>query len=464
MVGASGDLAKKKTYPSLFELWQAKLLPANTRIMGFARTKKTHDELRAHLRPALAHAALAADADGNSKESEVEDFLSACFYHHGTSYGDWQAMLQALQAAKGSLHNLLVYLAIPPNVFGTSTAALKQVLAKIDPAIGGFLRIVLEKPFGHDTESCKELLQTLKDQEWNENALYRIDHYLGKEMVQNILTLREHNPWVHTLLNRDMIQSVHLILKEPFGTDGRGGYYDGVGVTRDILQNHLLQVLTLVAMDMPEKIDSHSVRDAKVRVLHHMPPIQLQDCLFGQYIGYKDDPTIENPDTVTPTYACIRTFVNTDTWRDVPFVLEAGKALDGRVCEVRFHLRGSKKNCFVLRLQPIPAVFLTANIKTPGFSKEPVSTHIGVDYGQAEKPGAYTRLLLDVLRGEQASFVRDDELLAAWEIFTPVLHQAEREHHQPEPYEEGTDGPPSREAFLRSMGVTQAWLPPPSAL
>jgi glucose-6-phosphate 1-dehydrogenase len=202
----------------------------------------------------------------------------------------------------------------------------------------------------------------------------------------------------------------------------------------------------------------------KASELKSMPPIVLEDCLFGQYVGYKDDPTIDNRDTITPTYACMRSWVNTENWKGVPFILEAGKALDGRVCEVRFHLRGSKSNYFVLRLQPIPAVFLTTNLKTPGFSNEPVSTHVGVDYGQAEKPGAYTRLLLDVLRGNQASFVRDDELLSAWNIFTPVLQQSERENRPPVSYDEDSDGPSQREEFLKAMGVTEAWLPLPSAL
>jgi glucose-6-phosphate 1-dehydrogenase len=457
VIGASGDLAKKKTYPSLFELWKSKLLPPNTRIAGFARTKKSHAELREHLKPALV-----GISDGD--EVAVNEFLSLCYYNSGSSYGDRGALLNVLQESHGSLHNLLVYLAIPPNVFGTSTEALKGVLEILNPQVTGFVRIVLEKPFGSDTDSCNELLQTLKDQNWEERSLFRIDHYLGKEMVQNILTLREHNPWVHTLLNRDMVQSVHLIFKEDIGTEGRGGYFDEYGIVRDVLQNHLLQVLSLLAMDMPEKLDGESIRDAKVDVLKSMLPIVLEDCLFGQYVGYKDDPTIENRDTITPTYACMRSWVNTENWKGVPFILEAGKALDGRVCEARFHLRGSKSNYFVLRLQPIPAFFLTANLKTPGFSNEPVSTHVGVDYGQAEKPGAYTRLLLDVLRGNQASFVRDDELLAAWNIFTPVLQQAERENRPPVSYDEDSDGPSQREEFLKAMGVTEAWLPLPSAL
>ena len=469
MIGASGDLAKKKTYPALYELYKAHLLPTETQILGFARSKKTHDELREHLKGPLCK------AHPDNEEADIDDFLQLCTYTAGASYGDHAVLQQMLQQeqTKGSLYNFLAYLAIPPYVFGEATLALKKVLEEkptSEVQVPGFTRVVLEKPFGHDTDSCNSLLQTLKDQKWEERSLYRIDHYLGKEMVQNILTLRQHNPWLAqpAIWSRQMVQSVHLIFKEPFGTDGRGGYFDPYGIVRDILQNHLLQVLTLVAMDMPsgDKMNNNNaIRDAKVKVLKNIAPFVLQDCLFGQYDGYKEDPTIENRNTITPTYACMKCTVDTDTWRGVPFVLEAGKALDERLCEVRFHFRGGDcKNAMVLRLQPTPAIFFTANLKTPGFSKTPVSTHIGVDYGQAEKPGAYTRLLLDVLRGQQASFVRDDELLDAWKIFTPILNQMERDQVVPDSYVEGSEGPEGRNAFLRAVGIEHAWLPPPAAL
>jgi glucose-6-phosphate 1-dehydrogenase len=458
-VGASGDLAKKKTYPSLLELSTAKLLPKNTAIWGFARTKKSHAELREHLRPTL----IKSDDSYNTNDDPkaVDTFLEKCFYRAGNSYGDWEAILSILQNA-ASFQNLLVYLSIPPHQFAVATLAVKTALKHVK--VNGFLRVVLEKPFGHDTDSCNELLQTLRDQEWKESDLYRIDHYLGKEMVQNILTLREHNPWLSAIWNKDVVSSVHLIFKEPFGTEGRGGYFDEYGIIRDILQNHLMQVLTLVAMDLPEKMSGNNIRDAKVDVLRSMPPIVLQDALVGQYDGYKDDTTIENKDTVCPTYACLRTWVNTETWQGVPFFLEAGKALDERVCEVHLNLKGSKENSLVLRLQPTPAIYFTANMKTPGFSKTPVSTRLGVDYGEAEKPGAYTRLILDVLRGQQASFVRDDELVEAWRVFTPLLAQLERGQYPPEAYQYGSVGPERRKDFLCIMGGSQTCLPLSSAL
>jgi glucose-6-phosphate 1-dehydrogenase len=494
VVGASGDLAKKKTYPALLELWKAHLLPAKVSIWGFARTVKTHEELRQHLRPHLLASSLQKQknnmqsdsndgivaADDGRQEALVDDFLSICFYRAGKSYGDTDVVDSIFRDPTNTpIHNLLVYLAVPPHVFSETTAAIRYSMQQMtDTPITGFTRIVLEKPFGNDTASCQVLLDALHQQKWSESNLFRIDHYLGKEMVQNILSMRQNNPWLRALWCKEVVQSVHILFKEPFGTDGRGGYFDPYGMIRDVLQNHLLQILSLVAMEMPitdetggasSKSKSEDIRNAKVDVLKNIPAIQLQDCLLGQYDGYKNDPSIENRETVTPTYAAVKLDVNTPTWEGVPFVLEAGKALDERLCEIRLHFKGSTEsqpNALVMRLQPNPALYFCANLKKPGFSETPVSTHLGVDYaGAANKiPDAYTRLLLDVLRGHQASFVRDDELLAAWKIFTPVLHQTERECVQPLPYQMGTSGPESRAKYLETVGVTQAWLPPASAL
>lgn len=460
VVGASGDLAKKKTYPALFALWTANLLPQDVIIWGFARSAKTNQDFRHHLKPHL-------EKQKNNNKF-VDDFLELCHYRKGSSYGDWEVVRSIFE--DNTCQNILIYLAIPPHVFGDSTGAVMKARQELMMESGsGFFRVVLEKPFGHDTESCNQLLQTLSEQKWPEEELYRIDHYLGKEMVQNILTLRQHNQWLESLWNKHVIQAVHLIWKEDIGTEGRGGYFDPYGIIRDILQNHLLQVLTLVAMEQPNEWTSDEIRNAKVDVLKAMPRIELHDCLLGQYNGYKDDPTIENRDTVSPTYACIRTKVNSPRWEGVPFIMEAGKALNERVCEVRLHFRGhsnSQPNALVIRLQPTPKVFFTVNLKTPGFSSTPTSTHLGVDYDSQIRhiPDAYTRLLLDVLRAQQENFVRDDELIQAWRVFTPLLHETERNKVEPLPYERGTTGPEVRLEFLNRMGVTQPWLPVASAL
>lgn len=377
VIGASGDLAKKKTYPSLLALYEQNLLPQDTLIWGYARSEKSHEELREQIKPYLIK---------NVEESVVDSFLSRCYYKRGKSYGDeqaWKELSTHVQEHEASSatrqHNRLFYMAIPPNVFGETGLAIKKT--SMQDEAKGWSRLVIEKPFGHDLESCQELLSTLSSQ-FDEHHLYRIDHYLGKEIVQNLLMFRFGNSLFEWIWNRNAIQKVTISFKEPFGTEGRGGYFDNYGIIRDILQNHLLQVLTLVAMEPPpvaEGVDAKDhIRDAKNNVLQSMSVIDLDDCLLGQYKGYSDDETISNKDTNCPTYAAIKCFVNTPRWANVPFVLEAGKALNERLCEVRIEFRDAPasefmfpnrelpRNELVMRLQPDPSISFTSNIKKPG--------------------------------------------------------------------------------------------------
>lgn len=243
VVGASGDLAKKKTYPSLLSLFSGNLLPSNVVIYGYARSKISNAQLRAKLRPYL---------DGKAKSDAVEDFLSRCYYQAGSSYGDlksWSALNDQithyedqLKVTKGiDKSNRLFYFAIPPNVFAETGAAIKS--ACMSP--NGFSRMIVEKPFGKDLESCKDILHRL-GQYFDEQSLYRIDHYLGKELVQNLMVCRFSNLWMEQMFNRNFVQCIMLTFKEPFGTEGRGGYFDQYGIIRDIIQNHLLQVMCLL--------------------------------------------------------------------------------------------------------------------------------------------------------------------------------------------------------------------------
>ena len=243
IVGASGDLAKKKTYPSLLSLFNGYLLPSNVVIYGYARSKITNEQLREKLRPYL---------DGKAKSDVIEDFLSRCYYQAGDSYGDlasWSALNnsimtyeQDLKIAKGiDKSNRLFYFAIPPNVFAETGKAIKSECMSLN----GFSRMIVEKPFGRDLESCKDILHRL-GQYFDEQSLYRIDHYLGKELVQNLMVMRFSNLWMENMFNRNFVQCIMLTFKEPFGTEGRGGYFDQYGIIRDIIQNHLLQVMCLL--------------------------------------------------------------------------------------------------------------------------------------------------------------------------------------------------------------------------
>mmetsp|Transcript_53017 Transcript_53017/g.128630 ORF Transcript_53017/g.128630 Transcript_53017/m.128630 type:complete len:609 (+) Transcript_53017:451-2277(+) len=497
VVGASGDLAKKKTYPSLLHLFSEQLLPKHCVIWGYARSKKTNEEFRNHLKPYLMKTfQKTIDGDGLERETTVDDFLKMCFYHSGSSYGDegaYESLIGQIETFENDsssqirnsadadvdgTSNRLFYLAVPPTVFAESGAVIRRVgMTKVatvsddrdldNNSSNGWTRVVIEKPFGHDLDSCNDLLGKLSSQ-FDERHLYRIDHYTAKEVVQNLMIFRFGNPLWEPIWNSKYIQSVTISFKEPFGTEGRGGYFDSFGIIRDILQNHLLQVLTLFAMEPPSGDDEHSIRDAKVDVLKNMEVLSLDDALLGQYDGYSDDPTIHDKETNCPTYASLRCSVNTPRWKGVPMILEAGKALNEKLCEIRVRFRNSENlssvrrsakrlgpSELVMRIQPKPALEIHTNIKSPGLSTQPTMSVMKMNYEDdipnMSNPDAYTRLLLDVLRGNQGSFVRDDELRRSWEIFTPLLHAIENSRIRPEPYDYGSDGPPQRKMWMEVM-------------
>jgi len=467
VVGASGDLAKKKTYPSLLYLFNDDLLPEDTIICGYARSQMSHEDLRNKLRPFLEK----TKCDGDV----ISKFLSMCYYSKGASYGDADAFKRIndhvssheAKFPKKLEHNRLFYFAIPPNVFAETGVAIKKTCM----ASKGWTRLIVEKPFGRDLKSCEDMLASLSN-EFDESQMFRIDHYLGKEMVQNLLILRFGNLWFERMWNRDNIQCVILTFKEPFGTDGRGGYFDNYGIIRDIIQNHLLQVMTLLAMEAPTRATGpeagENIRNAKVQVLNAISPVTLDECVLGQYEGYTDDETIKNKNTNTPTFAVARVFVNTPRWAGVPFIFKAGKALNERKAEMRIQFKDAPaatflfddncpRNELVIRMQPHEAIYMKTNVKAPGFSGKPVQAELEVNYeerffhsgGKAgSNPDAYTRLILDVLRGRSATFVREDELRRSWEIWTPLLHKIERENIQPVIYKQGSRGPVEADIFI----------------
>lgn len=470
VIGASGDLAKKKTYPSLLSLFSSSLLPEETRIWGLARSDLTDDALRARLKPYLLKSK-------THDENVVDEFLSKCFYHRGKTYGDVDAYNKLAEkiteyedCQSDFKHNRLFYFAIPPTVFADAGMAVKTTAM----SSRGWSRVIVEKPFGNDLESCKKLLKTLGEY-FREDQLYRIDHYLGKEMVQNLMVLRFGNIFFEKMWNRDSVQCVFCTFKEDIGTEGRGGYFDQFGIIRDIIQNHLMQVLTMLAIEAPIQIDGpeagNDIRDAKVSVLRQIPPITIDECFLGQYEGYADDETITNKGTTTPTFALIRLFIDSPRWSGVPFILKAGKALDERKSEMRIQFKDAPgaefmfntscpRNELVLRLQPNEAIYMKTNVKEPGFSSKPIQSELEVNYenryyeeklkeDKKSHPDAYTRLILDAIKGYQAPFVRDDELIRSWEIFTPILHQLERENVMPLKYSMGSRGPEGADDWVK---------------
>ncbi|GMM35631.1 glucose-6-phosphate dehydrogenase [Saccharomycopsis crataegensis] len=462
--GASGDLAKKKTFPALFGLYRQDELPKTTKIFGYARSKLTNEEFHDKFRSNLKLL-------NDSQQPKIDQFLGITEYFNG-SYDDPEAYKRlelAIQQFEKSQSiatpNRIYYLALPPSVFATVAANLKKYNHN------GKVKLIVEKPFGHDLPSAKELQAQLAPL-FSEDELFRIDHYLGKELVKNLLVLRFGNEIFNASWNKNHIQSIQISFKEPFGTEGRGGYFDSIGIIRDVIQNHLLQVLTLLTMERPTNFKPESIRDEKVKVLKAFAPIDQNDILVGQYVasrdgskpGYLDDSTV-NPDSKCITYAAIGLKIENERWDGVPIVVRAGKALNESKVEVRIQFKqvakgvfnSIQKNELVLRIQPKPAVYLKLNSKIPGLSNKFSITDLDLTYGSRYNdfwiPEAYESLIRDALHDEHSNFVRDDELELSWGLFTPLLNYLEGPN-APTPlgYHYGDRGVPGLEQFLAKHG------------
>ncbi|KAJ7010113.1 hypothetical protein NC653_000750 [Populus alba x Populus x berolinensis] len=384
VVGASGDLAKKKIFPALFALYYEGCLPEHFTIFGYARSKMTDAELRNMVSKTLT---CRIDKRENCDE-KMDQFLKRCFYHSG-QYGSQQNFAELdkkLKEHEGArVSNRLFYLSIPPNIF---IDAVKCASSSASSGIG-WTRVIVEKPFGRDSDSSAALTKALK-QYLDEDQIFRIDHYLGKELVENLSVLRFSNLIFEPLWSRQYIRNVQLIFSEDFGTEGRGGYFDNYGIIRDIMQNHLLQILALFAMETPVSLDAEDIRNEKVKVLRSMRPLQLDDVVVGQYKShtkggvtypaYTDDNTVPKG-SLTPTFAAAALFIDNARWDGVPFLMKAGKALHNKSAEIRVQFRHVPGNLYnrnfgtdldratnelVIRVQPDEAIYLKINNKVPG--------------------------------------------------------------------------------------------------
>ncbi|CAH9112840.1 unnamed protein product [Cuscuta europaea] len=467
VVGASGDLAKKKIFPALFALYYEDCLPEHFTICGYARSKMTDEELRTMVSKTLT---CRIDKRENCGE-KMEQFLKRCFYHSGMydsqeNFAELDRKLKEHEA--GKLSNRLFYLSIPPNIFidAVRCASLSASSSQ------GWTRVIVEKPFGRDSESSSSLTHSLKKY-LKEDQIFRIDHYLGKELVENLSVLRFSNLIFEPLWSRQYIRNVQFLFSEDFGTEGRGGYFDHYGIIRDIMQNHLLQILALFAMETPVSLDAEDIRNEKVKVLRSMRPLQLDNVVIGQYKGhtkggvaypgYTDDKTVPK-DSLTPTFAAAAIFIDNSRWDGVPFLMKAGKALHTRSAEIRVQFRHVPGNLYnknfgsdldratnelVIRVQPDEAIYLKINNKVPGLGMKLDRSNLNLLYStrcfdnrySKEIPDAYERLLLDAIEGERRLFIRSDELDAAWSLFTPVLKELEEKKIVPEYYPYGSRGP-----------------------
>eukprot|EP00210_Caulerpa_lentillifera_P006353 g6068.t1 len=474
VVGASGDLARKKIFPALFALYYQGMLPESFQIFGYARSKMTDDDFREAIVETLT---CRIDAKENCEE-KMDNFLDRCFYKSGQydSPNDFRALDGVMKVMEGPCPaNRMFYLSIPPSVFLEAAGNASEICSSKT----GWTRCVVEKPFGRDSESSKELGVAL-GKHLTEDQIYRIDHYLGKELIENLTVLRFSNLIFEPLWSRQYIKNVQIIFSEDFGTEGRGGYFDQYGIIRDVIQNHLLQIVALFAMEPPVSLDAEDIRDEKVKVLRSIENVEVENVVLGQYTsrqsrghrfpGYIDDSTV--PDTsITPTFAAVALFINNARWAGVPFLLKAGKALNSRRAEIRVqfhHVPGglyegklgtnpsSAFNELVIRIQPQEAIYLKINSKAPGLGLRIENTRLDLPYQiryDKELPDAYERLILDVINGDKRLFIRNDELEAAWNVFTPILHQMEGEGHAPELYPYGSRGPVGAHYLGAKFGV-----------
>ena len=469
--GATGDLTRRKLLPALFQLWCKERLPDSFRIVGFARREFSDDEFRE-----LMGDGVREFGDLAVRTGEWEAFVRNVFYVRGElespeSYVGLRRRLEELESSDGSV-NRLHYLSVAPRFFGTAIDNLGA--SGLAGEERGWSRVVIEKPFGHDLESAKSLNQSVH-RVFGESQIYRIDHYLGKETVQNLLVFRFGNRIFEPLWNREHVDNVQITAAETVSVGDRAGYYDQSGVVRDMVQNHLLQLLTMVAMEPPNTMDADSLRNHKVEVLRAIrrwsPEETALNVALGQYRGYLDENGV-TPGSATPTFAALRLYVDNWRWQGVPFYLRTGKAMADKATEIviqfrrpplmMFHASPNEtpdSNLLSLCLQPDEGVHLKFGVKAPDqgliMRSEDMAFHYQSAFRDQAIPEAYERLLQDALEGDPSLFIRSDHIEEAWRIVGPLLQGQENPSvRPPHEYEPGSWGPPAADKLLSDAGHT----------
>ncbi len=432
--GASGDLTQRKLVPSLFNLFHKERVPREFRIVGYGNTAFTDEQFRAHLKDGMDEF-----APYKYDNEEWEKFASHVHYQQGryTDLADFKRLGNLLKDMENGLTNRIYYMATPPGVFPNiiDLLGLTDQLGEQN----GWRRVVIEKPFGTDFASAHSLNEQIH-KALHERQIYRIDHYLGKETVQNILVSRFANTIFEPLWNRNYIDHVEITVAEQVGVEHRGRFYDQVGVLRDMFQNHLLQLVSLVAMEPPASFDATALRNEKVKVLSAILPMKAEDVsrrtVRGQYTGYREEQGVA-AQSITPTYAAVRLHIDNWRWQGVPFYLRSGKSLKEKLSQITIEFKepphllfpNSKDqmapNMLVLYLQPDEGIHLRFEAKVPDTGAQTRSVdmefHYADSFGKTAIPEAYERLLLDVLTGDASLFTREDEVETAWRIIDPIL-------------------------------------------
>ncbi len=488
--GASGDLTRRKLMPAIYNLAVNRSLPSGFAVVGVARRDKTHEQFRAEMKEGVSR---------HSRRKPIDPTLWADFerglsYEAGTfedpiTYRKLREHLEQLDRDRGTAGNRLYYLAVPPADFGGIMRNLKEagLVAAPNPGVGAaWSRVIVEKPFGHDLASARDLNDTIAET-FHESQVFRIDHYLGKETVQNLLVFRFANSLFEPLWNREHIDHVQITVAEEIGVEGRGKFFEQTGITRDIVENHLMQLLCLTAMEPPISLAADAVRDEKVKVLRSLRPMersQVQDNVVrGQYargyvkgeetVAYREEPDVAK-DSRVETFVAMRVHVDNWRWGGVPFYVRAGKRLPRRATEIAIQFKkvphglfrapdgGISPNVLTMRIQPDEGIALRFTTKEPGQATILRDVAMDFRYGTAfgsNTPEAYERLLLDAMRGEATLFTRRDEVEEQWAFMDHVLDAWHAEASAPPPlYAASTWGPDQADDLLARDG--RRWRKP----
>ncbi len=484
LFGVTGDLATKKLLPAIYDLANRGLLPPGFSLVGFARRQWADDDFAR-----ITHDAVKTHARTPFREEVWNQLVEGIRFVPGEfgdddAFDNLAATLKQLDAERGTGGNYAFYLSVPPNAFPIILKQLKRAGLSTPPESDGghqpWRRVVIEKPFGHDLASAREL-NAMLDAVFPPQAVFRIDHYLGKETVQNLLAVRFANTLFEPIWNRRYVDHVQITMAEDIGIGGRAGYYDGIGAARDVIQNHLLQLLALTAMEEPLSFAAESLRAEKEKVLAavQIPDDPAVGTARGQYgAGWQGGIEVRGflqedgipADSVTETYAALRLTIDNRRWAGVPFYLRTGKRLPTRMTEIAVmfqrapHLPFAKtdtaelgQNAVVIRIQPDEGITVRFGSKVPGSAMEVRDVNMDFAYGESfteSSPEAYERLLLDVLIGDPPLFPRQEEVELSWKILDPI-EDYWASHDKPEQYPAGTSGPASAHELLARDG--RAW-------